>query len=605
MALLDLLLADDALAFNAARGRHASPSLAMADLSGRKLSGVDLTKADLENADLSGTDLSEAVLVQAKLDGADLTKADLRCVLGHRSRWRGAYLGDARLDEAELPRSDFSDAELPRVRAEGLDLAGARLRNADLEDAQLPGVDLSEAQLPGARLVRASLVGANLASAKLSKADLSGADLSGAVLDEARMPGVVGVGVKLAGASLRGVDLTGAMLEGADFTGANLTRVDLGGAKLAGARFEAALLREARLDGAELDPDALEGALLDAATMGAAPEEVGLPPDGLRFEDLDGCVSEGHAGLLWENRDESGRSRLRVVTVPREGSWDGRAPALPEPADLVVARALLPGPLGFQAVLFVKRPGGLICRITEISALGDVGATRTVACEAALSVRPAFSREGGQLLMATIGRRGPIFQLLRLEETGFQPVVRKPLPTARGFLGGLQPAVLCKGGVVLPVNADGLGSPASVPEGFPGRVASSARLGDALFLAWAPKGKTGLQWAVIRPGRTPLRGSAARDAVVGSLDCVGHDDYVLLVWTQEGLEPGQPAELMGIRLPDGAPFSVLAGKLDEPDELRLLSAGDEPMLSVVTGPGVACIVAVKPTGSRLLARLPD
>lgn len=604
MALLDHLLADDPQAFNAARGRHASPALALADLSGRKLSGVDFTKADLENADLSNTDLSEAVLVQARLDGADLTGADLRCVLAHGSRWRGAYLGEARLDEAELPRSDFSDAELPGVQAQGLNLAGARMRNADLEGARLPGVDLSEAQLQGIRLVEASLVGANLASSKLSKADLSRADLTEADLSEARMTGLVAPGIKLAGATLTGADLTGADLQGADFTGANLTRADLGGAKLGGAVFDAAVLREARLDGAELDADALAGALVDAATLGTPPEEDDVPVETMRFEDLDGCVAEGHVGLLWENREPSGRLCLRVVTVPLDGSWDGRAPALAEPADLVVARALQPGPLGFQAILFVKRPSGMICRITEISALGDVGSTRTVACETALAVRPAFLDRPGGLYMATLGRRGPAFQLFHLEESAFQLQVRKPLPTAQGFLGGLQPAVLCKGGVILPIGHEGLEAPTSVPDGFSKQWASSAMLGDALFLAWRHQGRTGLEWALIEPGRPAQRGRMAKDAVVGSLECVGLEDGVLLVWIQEGLEPGQPVELMGSMLPDGRPFPILPGQLDEPDELRLLSGAPRPVATVVTGEGTVCIVEVDPSGSRLVASLP-
>jgi uncharacterized protein YjbI with pentapeptide repeats len=604
MALLDLLLADDVQAFNAARGRHASPALALADLSDRKLPGVDFTKADLENADLSGAVLVEAVLVQAKLDGADLTGADLRQILAHRSRWRGAYLGEARLDEAELPRSDFSDAELPGIRAEHLHLAGARLRNADLENAWIPGVDLSEAKLSGARLVGAHMVGAQLAQAQLGNADLSGADLSEADLREAKLSGVVAVGTTLARAKLNGADLTGANLEGADLRGADLSRADLGEAKLSGARLEGAVLREVRLDGAEFGEADLQGALLDAATLGEPIQEEGLPESGLRLEDVDGCVSDGVVGLLWENNDGPGRAHLRVITVPLDGSWDGRAPALAEPADLVVARALLPSPVGFQAVLFVKRPGGLICRITEISPLGDVGSTRTVTCEVTPAVRPVFMQDGEALTMAVLGRRGPSFQLHRLEEAGFVPVSRKLLPTARGFVGNHQPAVLCKGGVVMSIQPDGLGGAASVPDGFPGRAAASARRGEDLFLAWAPTGSLGLRWALVEGGRPDQQGSLARDQVVANLDCIGIGDQVLLVWTQEGEDPEDPARLYGAVLPGGRPFPILPGALEEPDELCLLGGGPEPVLSVLTGLGSVCIVGVRPEGSRLVAKLP-
>ncbi len=600
MGLLELLLADDVKGFNAARGRHASPDLALADLSGRKLRGVDFSKADLENADLSGTELLEAAMVQARLDGADLTGADLRQIIAHGSRWRGAYLGEARLDEAELPRADFSDAELPGIKAEHLDLSGARMRNADLEGAELPGVDLSESQLNGARLVGAKLPGARLAQAKLDKADLSGADLSEADLREARMSGVVARGALFTKASLVSADLTGADLEGADLRGADLTRADLGGAKLRGAKFAGALLRQARLDEAEFGEADLAGALLDAATLGEAPQDDADPEAGLQLEDLDGCVSQGVAGLLWDNRDAPGRSRLRVTTVPLEGGWDGRAPALSEPADLVVARALLPGPMGFQAVLFVKRPGGMVCRITEISPLGDVGATRSVSCDVTPVVRPVFFEHQGHQLMGALGRRGPSFQLHRLQEGGFEPLVRKRLPTARGFVGNLEPSVLCKGGVVYPVEPEGLGNAASVPEGFPGRSASSARLDGELFLVWTPLRGLGLCWAATERGRVVQQGVLAKDHVVANIDCIQAADRVLVVWTQEGEEPEEPATLHGALLPGGRPFSILPEKLEEPDEIRILCGGEVPVLSVVTGLGNACIVAVGPDGPRLV-----
>ncbi len=601
MGLLELLLADDVQAFNAARGRHASPDLSAADLSGRSLQGVDLTKADLENADLSGTVLLEAVLVQARLDGADFTGADLRQVIAHGSRWRGAYLGEVRLDEAELIRADFSDAELPGIRAEHLDLSGARLRNADLEKAVIPGVDLSESKLNGARLMGADLTGARMAQANLEKADISQADLSQADLREAKMSGVVALGTKFVKASLVGADLTGANLQGADLRGADLTRADLGGAQLTGARLEGALLREVRMDGAEVTEAELAGALLDAATLGEPPQEDALPAAGLQLEDLDGCVSGGVVGLLWDNRDVPGKSQLRVVTVPVDGEWDGRAPALPEPADLVVARALLPSAVGFQAVLFVRRPGGLICRITEISPQGDIGVTRSVACEVTPVVRPVFFQGGGSQLMGALGRRGPSFQLHRLDDTGFTPLLRKALPTARGFVGTLEPAILCKGGVVYAIEPEGLGAPTSVPEGFPGKAVSSARCAGELFLAWTPVVGKGLRWAIMSRGRPSQDGSLAGDHVVANLDCVGIGDQVLVVWTQEGEDPEEPATLHGAMLPGGRPFPILPGTLEEPDELSILCGGPVPVISVVTGLGNACLVAIEPEGPRMVA----
>jgi hypothetical protein len=162
--------------------------------------------------------------------------------------------------------------------------------------------------------------------------------------------------------------------------------------------------------------------------------------------------------------------------------------------------------------------------------------------------------------------------------------------------------VLCKGGVVMPVTETGLGQAASVPDGFPGRVAAAARMGEELFLAWAPVGGLGLHWSV-PARRNPQSGSLARDQVVANLDCVSMGEEVLLVWTQEGEEPGESARLYGAVLPGGRPFPILPDTLEEPDELRIIAGGPSPVLSVVTGVGSACLVAVRPEGSRLIAML--
>lgn len=603
MALLDLLLADDAEGFNAARGRRTAPALAAADLAGRSLAGVDLTNADLENADLSGTDLQGAVLVQARLDGADLTGADLRGVIAHRSRWRGAFLGQARLEGADLSRADLSDAELPGVQAEGATLSGAKLRGADLTGACLAGAELTEAQLTGALLARANLRGAHLATALLGKADLAGADLSAADLSGARCSGANAVGVNLAGANLTGTDLTGADLTGADLTGADLSRADLGEAKLDGARLEGAVVREARLDGVALGKAGLEGAVLDDASLGAPPDDDGSPAQGLMFEDITGCVSQGSVGILWENQDEPGHPRLRVAVVGPDGRWDGRARALPEPADLVVARGLVPAPFGFLALLFVQRPGGMICRVTEISPQGDVGTTRSLPCDVVPAVRPVFFPGRSGPLMALLSRRGPGVHILAVEEAGLVARARQGLATANAFIEGLEPALLTKGGVVLPVGEQGLGAAVCLPEGFQARACAAARCAGELFLAWIPAGGRGVAWAIVTPGGAPRQGLLARHTAVGSLDCVALADQVLALWTEEGEEPGDASRLRGAALPDGKPFTLLSDDLEEPDQIRFLAGGEVPLASVIDGAGSICLIETRPGEARLMARL--
>ncbi len=599
MALLDLLLADDVEGFNAARGRHSAPDLSVADLAGRRLAGADLARANLVNADLSGSDLSGAVLVQARLDGADLTGTDLRECLALRSRWRGAYLGEACLEAAALPQADLTEAELPGVRATGIDLSAARLRQADLQGAQLADAELGEANLSGAVLVGCKLAGARLVSANLSKADLSGADLSGADLSNARLPGVKATGASFKGAVLTGADLTGAVLDQADLSEANLTRADLGEASLRGAVLKGTLVREARLDGVDLEGADLAGAVMDAATLGEPPEEDGAQPERLLFEDLDGCVSEGAVGLLWENPDAPGRGRLRVAVAALGTPWDGRAPALPEPADLVVARALVPSVTGFSALLFVQRPGGLICRLTEVSALGDVGSTRTVPFDYVPAVRPAFFPAADGFRVAGLTRRGPGIVLQSFDGEGFQPVASGRLATARGFVGGLQPVVVCKGGVAIPVDPDGLGKAVSVPEGFPGRAATAGRCDGAVFVAWAPASEAGLRWALLQSGRPMQQGVLAADLGVGSLDCVGIGDKVLLAWTQEGETPAEPASLMGAWLPGGRPQVLVSGDEADLDEVAVMAGGAEPVITVVASDGSARVLRVTEAGPRM------
>ncbi len=602
MALLDLLLAEDVEGFNGARGRHSSPSLHAADLSGRKLAQADLTRADLVNADLSSSDLSSAVLVQARLDGADLTAASLRGVIGHRSSWRAAYLGEADLRDAELPGAKMSNAELPGLRGENVNLSSARLQNADLEKAAMEGSNLDEAILSGASLIKADLSGASLQRANLIRADLTGATLKEANFGAARMGELCAPGAVMKGARFREADLTGANLEGADLEGADFTRADLGGANLRGARLRGAVIREACLDGVDLEGADLEGALLDAAGRGGDfTDEVDMDVP-LRLEDLDCCAAAGGIGVLWENSEEAG-TQIRVAVTEREGSWDGLAPAIPEPADLVVARALMPAELGFVALLFVKRPGGLVCRLTEISALGDVGASRTLRFPYVPAVQPAFLASPGGFMVAGLAAQGPTFFLHRYDGDGFELVKAQRMSTARGFVGRLAPVLLCKGGVAMPILPTGLGQVVSAPEGFPGRGGTAGRLGDAVFLAWIPTNERGLRYCIAEPGAQSRQGLLAPTRGVGSLDCVSSGERVLLAWSQEAETPLGPSTISAAWLPGGRAFPLLPAEQDDLDEVRIV-AGDGPVtLSAVNLDNQACLAAVDEKRGRLLQRL--
>lgn len=92
-------------------------NLSKTDLNGANLAGADLNRADLSSAimvgtvltkaNLSDTDLREAIIEQTDFRGASLYGTDLRGVDFTTSDWRGAYFGEAKLDSALVPGSQW------------------------------------------------------------------------------------------------------------------------------------------------------------------------------------------------------------------------------------------------------------------------------------------------------------------------------------------------------------------------------------------------------------------------------------------------------------------------------------------------------------------
>jgi BTB/POZ domain-containing protein KCTD9 len=185
---------------------------APADLTGKRLNGLDL----------SGMDFSKAVLRSARLNKANL---------------KGSLLAGAVLDQAWMISADLSAANL----------TGASLFQTQLKSAKLDGADLS-----GARIA------ADLTGASLTRAVLRGADISADMRNQS-------MGL------MRGV-LRSANLEFADFTDANLARADLEyaslrGAVLARANFAGAQLGGADLTGADIGGAGFEDADVDSARL--------------------------------------------------------------------------------------------------------------------------------------------------------------------------------------------------------------------------------------------------------------------------------------------------------------------------------------------------
>jgi len=267
-----------------------------------------------------------------------------------------------------------------------------------------------------------------------------------------------------------------------------------------------------------------------------------------------------------------------------------------------VARALLPAEIGFVALLFVERPGGMVCRLTPLSPLGDLGETRTVPFEYVPAVQPVFLPEPHGFLVAGLSRRGPTFYLHRFTGAGFELVTERRIPTARGFVGRTQPVVLCKGGVVIPVTAEGLGRPVTAPEGFPGRDASACHTENGVFLAWTLPVQKGLNLCWSSEGRTPESVHVLADRTVASVDALGLGSRVLLACSREGDGPLEPMGLWVSWLPGGEPFRVAAETGEDLDRVALVSGATCPLIIALSlGEGVVA-VEIGETAGRVRCR---
>jgi hypothetical protein len=139
-----------------------TPDLRDAQLSGRKLQGIDLSRGEWR-----------ANLIGAQLDHADLTGANLK----------EASLNLAQLTGAFLVRADLRDAELLDTTLHFADLSGADCRDANMFGADMSCAKLVETKFQGATLRSASLYRSDLTRANLADADLFTVNLTGATVD--------------------------------------------------------------------------------------------------------------------------------------------------------------------------------------------------------------------------------------------------------------------------------------------------------------------------------------------------------------------------------------------------------------------------------------
>lgn len=581
MTLLELLLAGNVPEFNARRGQRITLDLFAADLAGLGLPGVDLSGANLEKADFSSTDLSGANLSKATLVGADFTGARLVRAVAIKARLREAYLGGADLSEAELSGADLSEADLSNVVATRARLGGARLREVSARHAQLDHAELSEAKLADADLREAELMGA-----VLKEADLSRATLDGATLDDA----------ELTGARLTGASLKGARLCGARFAGADLSTADLTGAVVDGdTDFSGADLTDAVLD--EALTERLRGRPTNLVPAG---EEVEL-----HIDEPSVAQSGGEIGVLWFNVEDGEEEVIRVAVRPLAGGGEGGAAELPVSAAQVVARALVPAPGGFRAVLLVDKPGGMDVTVFDVDRQGAPGPGRSFRLGYAVTTLPVIQPDGDGFLLYGIGRG--LLSVHRWSPEGLAERLRAPASTFKGFCDRLSPVMLGKGGTVTAVDADGIGRLLTAPAGFPGRLqAASALREDLITLVWVTRDEKGLRVQRLGVDAEPVRFDAQHP--VGSVDVRATEGGWWVAWVREPVADRDVTVPMATFLPEsGAPgraFPLLgADDLEDLEDLRFVTGDGPPRLAAVTLDETLLVLDVREGGGRVAARI--
>lgn len=585
--MLELLEQERVSEFNERRSGRSTPDLFAADLAGRNLAGVDLSGANLEKADLSEADLSNAVLIRANLNGADLTGAKLDGAVLQRCKLREAYMDQVSLIGADLTEADLTEAVL--TRSSGL---GAIFRKARLVAAEATEVDFGDADFVEARLDKADFAGATLAGSRFNEASLSGASfercaMAGADLSSARAANTSFQNAELAMARFYRADLTAASFEGADLTGAYLVEADLAEAELDGAVTTDADFSRARMDGDEK--------LVPVA---------GDKPDRIQVEDPQAAVCGEHVFLFWENEDDDNSLVNRVATVKKGRVFKGVAPALPAPAELVLARGAASTDDGFVAVALLERPSGTEVAVARVGLDGKVGKTTSHQLDYEPAVAPVIV--GGDVVRVYgLGRRGPSLHVHKVTEAGLEREAGARAGTARGMIGNLHPMLVTRGGVLQPIGPKGLGDPLSEPAGFSARAATSCQVGDRHFVAWLPEDQKGFRFAELESGRRPDVQIADKKRVVTAVELAAVGDRVLALYGREEAKGRVAAYALWLDDPLSTPIDVLVGPADDIDALRVVGESDAGLVALFTTlDDRVVVVEVKKERAKTLLVLP-
>lgn len=579
-ALLELLAKGDVDGFNDARPKRGRLDLFAADLSGVSAHGVDLSTANLEKADLTGADLTDAVLARANLSGADITEANLSGVMGLQSKWREAFFEDTDLTDADLSGADLADAEFTRVNLSRLVLTSGKLKRAIFRECVLTEIDVSEGKLAEVDMQGCDVSNSRMVEARLNEAKLANANLTNCDLTRARLGGADLSGANLTGAKLAEADLSRAVLAGATLTGADLSRADL----------TAVDLSEVDLTGATLTDAQLAVTHLHLAVGEAPPMTIRLIEEPLL------AATGKRAGVLWENPERPpARGWLRFLTGALDKDPPEDAPALPVPADLVIARALAGTPSGFLALILLERPGGTAAVLLPLSKDGTLGTPRRLELGYTPAARPVLRFEEGALHLYGIAREGPGIVVHRVDDEGLTTLHGKAMRTVRGFVSDHHPIVLSKGGTLVHVTNKAVSPPMSVPADFPGRRYGGAPLDGGVALVWAPRDKKGLRIAHVGPGLQDEEEHLFKKVPIGLVDAATVAGEAWAVFTKEPVQPGDSSTAWAVRLPDGTPYAITTSETHDVSELRMVTGGARPYAVVVDLDGSLELFELKAT----------
>ncbi len=555
MTLLQLLENGKITEFNEQRGQRRPPDLFAADLSGLDLRNVDFSGANLEKADLTGANLTGAMLNRTNLNGADLSETILVDVRGLRARFRDAWMEDADLSGADFTGGDFNGAVLNRVKAVGACFRTGKLKGAEMKESDFSEVDFSECKLSRVDLSAAKLDGTIFVDAKLVGADLTRASMVGVNLTKVRGNEAIFSHANLTRAKMVDGDFSEADFGGSKLNEVDLTGADLAQAELAGANMNSAVLTNTRLDGVELT-DEQKSSL---SSEGAASEE-DVKVDDLMFHEAQVARIGDTVAVLWENETPSGAISLRLAVVGANGDPTDIGVALPVPAELVLARGIAATDMGFVVASFIQRPSGMVVMFSEVSAMGELGTTRTHELGYDPAVKPVItSNDSGDVIIYGLARRGPSVFVHKYDGGELELVKGEKASTARGFVGDHRPILVTKGGALVGVGLKGLGKPLACPEGFPGRNADVGFVGDGVLVTWVPKGKKGYCWSQLVPGEKPEVEIESPSKQVTEVKVIQIDGAPYIVYTKEQEGELSPVGVYAKKIPDGREFSVLVG----------------------------------------------